>query len=87
MIYILVEKKMPAVSFYIPEKVLSVLREAAKRDKTSVSRLIREAVESRLGREEKIAVKEEFLKALREADLGDWREVHRERTEESGDRG
>jgi len=77
---------MPAVSFYISEKVLIALRAAAQRQKTSVSKLIREAVEARLGKEEKNAGKEEFLRVLKTLDLGDWNEVHRERTAESDDR-
>lgn len=77
---------MPAVSFYLSEKVLAALREAAIKNRTSVSRLIREAVESHLGTDEMNSAKVEFLKLLSAADFGPWDELHRERTRESDDR-
>ena len=86
MIYFNNEKKMPAVSFYLPEEVLKALREEAKARRTSVSRLIRTSVETQLRLEERKRAKGEFLKAIRSSGLGTWEEVHKERTRESDDR-
>ena len=78
---------MPAVSFYLPEETLRALRAEAKGRKTSVSRLIRTAVEAHLDVEDKKKAKDELIKELAGAGLGPWEEAHRERTEESDDRG
>jgi predicted transcriptional regulator len=78
---------MPAVSFYLPEDVLKALREEAKARNISVSRLIRTSVETQLNLEERKRAKTDFLKAIRSADLGTWEEAHKERSEESDDRG
>ena len=78
---------MPAVSFYLPEKTLKDLRAEARARKTSVSRLIRTAVESHLDSEAKRKAKGELARMLRAADLGSWEELHSERTKESDDRG
>jgi hypothetical protein len=78
---------MPAVSFYLPEKTLKDLRDEARAQKTSVSRLIRTAVESHLDSEAKREAKGELARMLRAADLGSWEELHSERTKESDDRG
>lgn len=78
---------MPAVSFYLPEGTLKELRNAAKARETSVSRLIRTAVESHLDAEAKKRAKGELMRQLAAADLGGWDEVHAERTKESDDRG
>jgi predicted transcriptional regulator len=78
---------MPAVSFYLPEDVLKALRAEAKIRKTSVSRLIRTAVEAQLDTENRKRAKAELVRSLRAADLGTWEDAHRERTEESDDRG
>lgn len=86
MIYILVRKKMPAVSFYLPEDVLKELRAEARNRKTSVSRLIRTAVETHLDVETRKKAKAALIRALRTADLGSWNELHDERTKESDDR-
>ena len=78
---------MPAVSFYLPEGTLKELRNAARVRETSVSRLIRTAVESHLDAEAKKRAKGEVTRLLGAADLGGWDEVHAERTRESDDRG
>jgi post-segregation antitoxin (ccd killing protein) len=78
---------MPAVSFYLPEGTLKELRNAARARETSVSRLIRTAVESHLDAEAKKRAKGELTRLLGAADLGGWDEVHAERTRESDDRG
>jgi post-segregation antitoxin (ccd killing protein) len=81
------EKKMPAVSFYLPETVLKELRAEARARKTSVSRLIRTSVETELAVESKRKAKSGLVRALREADLGTWDDLHAQRTRESDDRG
>jgi len=86
MIYFLYEKKMPAVSFYLPEDVLKELRAEARNRKTSVSRLIRTAVETHLDVATRKKAKADLIRALRTADLGSWDELHEERTKESDDR-
>jgi predicted transcriptional regulator len=86
MIYVLDEKNMPAVSFYLPEEILKELRAEARNRKTSVSRLIRTAVETRLDLEKRKKAKTDLIRALRTADLGSWDELHEERTKESDDR-
>jgi len=78
---------MPAVSFYLPEDILKNLKAAAKARRTSVSRLIRTAVEAHLAREDRTAAKADLVKALRALDLGPWEDLHKERTEDSNDRG
>ena len=78
---------MPAVSFYIPEGVLKELRAEARNRKTSVSRLIRTAVEEQLDAAARKKAKGELARMLRSADLGTWDELHVERTRESDDRG
>jgi len=78
---------MPAVSFYLPEHILKALREEARTRKTSVSRLIRTAVEAKLDLEKRKRAKSEFLKTIRSVSLGSWNEAHKERTRESDDRG
>ena len=78
---------MPAVSFYLPEETMKAIRAEARNRKTSVSRLIRTAVETLLDLETKKRAKDELVKALRTADLGSWEEAHAERTRESDDRG
>lgn len=78
---------MPAVSFYLPESTLKELRNEARIRKTSVSRLIRNAVEGHLGREKRNKAKDDLLRAIKSADLGTWDEAHKERTRESDDRG
>ena len=87
MIYVLNEKKMPAVSFYLPEDILKELRAEARNRKTSVSRLIRTAVETHLDLEMRKKGKTDLIRALRTADLGSWDELHEERAKESDDRG
>jgi Arc/MetJ-type ribon-helix-helix transcriptional regulator len=78
---------MPAVSFYLPEKILKELRSEARTRKTSVSRFIRTAVETQLDIESKNKAKQELVKRLREAELGSWDDLHAERTKEADDRG
>lgn len=78
---------MPAVSFYLPEKVLKELRAEARERRTSVSRLIRTAVEARLDAAGRKKARAGLLKALGAADLGAWDEVHDDRTKESDGRG
>lgn len=78
---------MPAVSFYLPEETMKALRAEARNRKTSVSRLIRTAVETHLDLETKKRAKVELVKALRNSDLGSWDDAHEERTRESDDRG
>ncbi|HUT07751.1 MAG TPA: ribbon-helix-helix protein, CopG family [Candidatus Latescibacteria bacterium] len=77
---------MPAVSFYLPEDLLKELRAEARNRKTSVSRLIRTAVETQLDVETRKKAKAALIRALRTADLGPWNELHEERTKESDDR-
>lgn len=77
---------MPAVSFYLPEDVLKELRAEARNRKTSVSRLIRTAVETHLDVETRKKAKAALIRTLRTADLGSWNELHEERTKESDDR-
>ncbi len=77
---------MPAVSFYLPEDVLKELRAEARNRKTSVSRLIRTAVETHLDVETRKKAKAALIRTLRTADLGSWAELHEERTKESDDR-
>ena len=77
---------MPAVSFYLPEDVLKVLREVARSSKSSVSRLIRTSVEAQLGLENRKRAKDGLLESLRSARLGSWEEAHEERTRESDGR-
>ena len=77
---------MPAVSFYLPEDVLKELRAEARNRKTSVSRLIRTAVEIHLDVVTRKKAKADLIRALRTADLGSWDELHAERTKESDDR-
>lgn len=77
---------MPAVSFYLPEGTLKELRTEARARKTSVSRLIRTAVEKHLDAETRKKAKGELTRLLGAADLGGWDEVHAERTRESDDR-
>lgn len=81
------EKNMPAVSFYLPEGTLRELRNAARARETSVSRLIRTAVESHLDAEAKKRAKGELMRLLGATDLGGWEEAHAERTRDSDDRG
>ncbi len=78
---------MPAVSFYLPEEILRELRAEARARKTSVSRLIRTAVETHLDAEARKKAKLQLARMLRSADLGSWDELHAERTRESDDRG
>jgi hypothetical protein len=78
---------MPAVSFYLPEKVLKELRAEARTRKASVSRLIRTAVETHLDLESRRRAKKELVRMLRETELGTWDDLHRERTKEPDDRG
>ncbi len=66
---------------------MKALRAEARRRKTSVSRLIRTAVEAHLGLETKKKAKPELIRALKRADLGSWADAHEERTRESNDRG
>jgi hypothetical protein len=87
MIYISSEKKMPAVSFYLPEDLLKELRLEARNRKTSVSRLIRTSVEAHLDVEARKKAKGELVRKIREADFGSWDEAHAERSKESHDRG
>jgi hypothetical protein len=77
---------MPAVSFYLPEKTLKELRAEARTRGTSVSRLIRTAVETQLDAEARKRAKGELARMLRINDLGSWDELHAERTRESDDR-
>jgi predicted transcriptional regulator len=77
---------MPAVSFYLPEDVLKELRAEARNRKTSVSRLIRTAVETHLDLETRKRAKADLIRALRTVDLGLWDELHEERTKESDER-
>ncbi len=78
---------MPAVSFYLPEDILKELRSEARNRKTSVSRLIRTAVEAQLDIDARKKAKKELVRMLRESDLGTWNDLHGERTKESDDRG
>ncbi|MBE0712921.1 MAG: hypothetical protein IH583_11105 [Candidatus Aminicenantes bacterium] len=62
------------------------LRAEARNRKTSVSRLIRTAVETHLDLETRKKAKADLIRALRTVDLGLWDELHEERTKESDDR-
>jgi hypothetical protein len=77
---------MPAVSFYLPEKTVKELRAEARTRRTSVSRLIRTAVETQLDAEARKRAKGELALMLRTSELGSWDELHAERTRESDDR-
>jgi len=81
------ENNMPAVSFYLPEGTLRELRAEARARKTSVSRLIRTAVEAQLDDAARKKAKGDLTRMLRTADLGTWDEAHAERTREPDDRG
>jgi len=73
---------MPAVSFYLKEKVLERVRAKATAEKMPVSQIISEAVERYLNTEEKKAAKERVLRFLAEKPLGGyegWNDLHKER--------
>lgn len=74
---------MPAVSFYLKERVLESVRAKAAASKAPVSQIISEAVEQYLRAEEKKAAKERVLRFLGEKPFGGysgWKELHKERT-------
>jgi hypothetical protein len=75
---------MPAVSFYLKEKVLESVRAKAAASKIPVSQIISEAVEQYLQAAEKREAKERLLHLLEEKPFGGmkaWKELHKERTE------
>lgn len=74
---------MPAVSFYLKERVLESIRARAAASKTPISQIISEAVEQYLRAEEKKTAKKRVLSFLKEKPLGGyegWKELHKERT-------
>lgn len=82
---------MPAVSFYVSEDVLASVKAKAKEVNASVSRIVREAVENYIQKDEQKEAKERVLKILSEKKpLGDrhsWEEIHQERSLADVDRG
>lgn len=75
---------MPAVSFYLKERVLERVRAKAAAEKIPVSQIISEAVERYLSTDEKKAAKERVLRFLAEKPFGGykgWDDLHKERTE------
>lgn len=74
---------MPAVSFYLKERVLESVRAKAAASNAPVSQIISEAVEQYLRAEEKKAAKERVLRFLGGKPFGGysgWKELHKERT-------
>ena len=75
---------MPAVSCYLSKDVLDNVKAKAKAVNAPISRIIREAVENYLGKEQQKAAKKRVLKVLSEKKpLGgaqSWEDIHQERT-------
>lgn len=74
---------MPAVSFYLKERVLESVRAKAAASKMPVSQIISEAIEQYLHAKEKKEAKERILHILEEKPFGGlkaWKELHKERT-------
>ena len=74
---------MPAVSFYLKQRVLEGVRAKAAATKKPVSQIISEAVEQYLQTEERLRAKERVLAALDSKPLGglkEWDSLHEERT-------
>lgn len=73
---------MPAVSFYLKERVLESVRAKAAAAKMPVSQIISEAVEQYLHAIEKKEAKERILNILEEKPFGGmkaWKALHKER--------
>lgn len=81
---------MPAVSFYLNQDALEIVKARAKAFNVSVSRIIREAVENYLEIEKQKEARERVLKILSEKKpLGGeqgWKNMHQERTLADADR-
>jgi hypothetical protein len=74
---------MPAVSFYLKERVLESVRAKAAASKIPVSQIISDAVEQYLHATEKKEAKERILNFLEEKPFGGmkaWETLHKERT-------
>lgn len=80
---------MPAVSFYLKDKVLEGVKAKAAAEKMPVSQIISEAVEQYLHATEKREAKERLLSLLKERPFGGmkaWKVLHKERTEADDNR-
>jgi hypothetical protein len=78
---------MPAVSFYLKKDVLESIRARSKSQSIPVSQIISKAVEIYLQTNEANEARKRLLVHLQKGNwLGDWEELHRERSLADADR-
>jgi hypothetical protein len=79
---------MPNISIYLSNETLEVVRAKSKAEKIPLSTIIREAVEQYLNTSEsKKARKYVFKTLIGKRPLGEWEELHEERTLADAHRG
>jgi hypothetical protein len=78
---------MPAVSFYLKKDVLESIRARSKSQSIPISQIISKAVEIYLKTDEAGEARKRLLAHLQKGNwLGDWEELHRERSQADADR-
>jgi len=70
---------MAGVSLYLDEELLEKLKAESRKTGRSVSAIVRDAIREYLSSRAREKAKSEFLKILKEANLGSWEEVEKER--------
>ena len=72
---------MPNISIYLNNETLEVVRAKSKVDKLPISMIVRDAIEQYLNISESKKARNHLFKTLtKKRPLGDWEELHKERT-------
>ena len=79
---------MPNISIYLNDKTLEVVRAKSKVEKSPLSTIVRAAIEQYLNISESKKARNHLLKTLvKKRPLGEWEELHKERTSADAHRG
>lgn len=79
---------MPNISIYLNDEILEAVRVKSRIEKLPLSAIIKEAIEEYLNISESKKARAHLLKVLiRRRPLGDWEELHKERTLADAHRG
>ena len=70
---------MPAISLYLEKELIFRLKREAQKRNVSISCLVREALDKYFAADKKAIAREKVLDWLKQAPLGEWEEIEKER--------
>jgi len=79
---------MPNISIYLNDETLEIIRAKSKVEKLPLSAIVKDAIEQYMNISESKKARTHLLKTLTsKRPLGEWKELHKERTSADADRG